>query len=135
MKTHIVVVLVSLVMTFPSLNGASRDAQWKEVEEAMNQGRPRTALEKLTPIVDSSVSERAWAEATRAITQRVVLESEIEGGRPEEKILRMQQEIERASGEIVPLLRAVHAHWYWQYFKQNRWRFIQRTATGEPPGS
>ena len=24
------------------------------------------------------------------------------------------------------------AHWYWQYFLQNRYRFMQRTATAEP---
>ena len=29
---------------------------------------------------------------------------------------------------------AILAHWYWQYFQQNRWRFMQRTATAAPPG-
>ena len=26
------------------------------------------------------------------------------------------------------------ANWYWDYFQQNRWRFMQRTQTAEPPG-
>ena len=26
------------------------------------------------------------------------------------------------------------AEWYWQYFQQNRWRFMQRTATGDAAG-
>ncbi len=26
------------------------------------------------------------------------------------------------------------AEWYWQYFQQNRWRFMQRTTTATPPG-
>src|SRR6185436_2952725 len=24
--------------------------------------------------------------------------------------------------------------WYWQYFQQNRWRFMQRTTTAKTPG-
>ena len=31
-------------------------------------------------------------------------------------------------------MNAILAHWYWHYFQQNRWRFMQRTATGVSPG-
>jgi hypothetical protein len=34
-----------------------------------------------------------------------------------------------------PVMEAVLGHWYWQYFQQNRWRFMQRTQTAEPPGA
>ena len=29
---------------------------------------------------------------------------------------------------------AILADWYWHYFQQNRWRFMQRMATSAPPG-
>ena len=32
------------------------------------------------------------------------------------------------------MLETLLAHWYWQYFQQNRWRFLQRTATAQAPG-
>ena len=35
---------------------------------------------------------------------------------------------------MVPLLDTLLADWYWHYFQQNRWRFMQRTATAEQPG-
>ena len=31
-------------------------------------------------------------------------------------------------------MEAILAHWYWQYFQQNRWRFLQRTQTAEGSG-
>ena len=33
------------------------------------------------------------------------------------------------------MLTAIQANWYWNYFQQNRWRFMQRTATAAPPGN
>ena len=30
-------------------------------------------------------------------------------------------------------MEAILANWYWHYFQQNRWRFIQRTRTGAAP--
>jgi hypothetical protein len=134
MNTRIHLVLAFLTAACSCLHAASRDAQWIEVDDATARGLPRTAIDKLEPILESALREQAWGEATRAITRRITLEAQIEGGRPDEQIVRMQREIDRAPEPIVPLLQTIQAHWYWQYFQQNRWRFMQRTATHEPPG-
>ena len=47
----------------------------------------------------------------------------------------MQAAIATAPAEMHPVMNAILAHWYWHYFQQNRWRFVQRTATGEAPGN
>jgi hypothetical protein len=134
MNTHIAWFLASLIMTLSPLSGASRDAQWKEVDHAIAQGLPRTALEKLDPIVADAINARAWGEAAKAVATRVTLQARIEGSRAEEHIVRMEDEMARAPVEIVPLLKTLQAHWYWQYFQQNHWRIMQRTATEEAPG-
>ncbi|MBY0513968.1 MAG: hypothetical protein K2P78_08670, partial [Gemmataceae bacterium] len=59
----------------------------------------------------------------------------IQGNRPEEKITRLKAAIATAPAEMHPPLHAVLAHWYWHYFQQNRWRFVQRTQAGEASGS
>jgi hypothetical protein len=119
-----------------SLTGiaASRDAQWKEVDEAIRKGLPKTAIEKLEPIIQGALKDKAWGEATKAIARRIVLEGNIQGNKPEEKITRMEAEIAKAPKEIVPLLDTILANWYWHYFQQNRWRFMQRTQTAQAPG-
>ena len=108
--------------------------QWEEVEEATKKGLPKTAIEKLEPLIDRALKEKAYPEAIRAIAQRINLRGAIEGNKPEEKIVRMEAEIAKAPQEMAPMMNAVLANWYWQYFQRNRWRFTQRTRTAEAPG-
>ena len=56
----------------------------------------------------------------------------MQGSKPEEKITLLQDELGKVPVEAKPLLETVLGHWYWQYFRQNRYRFMQRTATAEP---
>ncbi|MBO94967.1 MAG: hypothetical protein CMI32_08755 [Opitutales bacterium] len=107
--------------------------QWEEVEEATKKGLPKTAIEKLDPLIERALKEKNQAVAIRAIAQKINLEGAIQGNKPEEKITRMEAEMAKAPKEIVPMMNAVLANWYLQYFQRNRWRFTQRTRTAEAP--
>ncbi len=111
-----------------------RDAQWRKVEESAGKGLPKTAIEQLEPIIADALADHAYAEAIKAIARKIVLEGSIQGNKPEEKVLRMQAELEKAPAEMKPAMEAILAHWYWRYFQQNRWRFMQRTQTAEASG-
>src|SRR5262249_46569959 len=52
----------------------------------------------------------------------------------EERIVRLQAEVEKAPAPMRPAMEAILAHWYWAYYQQNRWRFLQRTETAAAPG-
>src|SRR3989475_9899609 len=134
MKRVLGVVLVTMVVNCSLSFAASRETQWKEVEEAVKKGLPKTAIEKLEPIIQGALKDKAWGEATKAIARRIVLEGNIQGNKPEEKITRLETEIGNAPKEIVPLLDTILANWYWHYFQQNRWRFMRRTQSAQPPG-
>src|SRR6266480_3937532 len=114
---------------------SSRDAQWKEVEEAVIKGLPKTAIEKLEPIIQGALKDKAWGEATKAIARRIVLEGNIQGNKPEEKIARLEAEIAKAPKEIAPLLDTLKPNGNWHYFQNNRWRFMQRTQSAQAPGN
>lgn len=126
---------VVLMVAANSAAQPPRSAQWKKVDEAMNKGLPKTAIKELEPIIASAMREKAYPEAIKAIAKKIALEGNIEGNKPEEKVTRMQAAIATAPAEMHPVMNAVLAHWYWHYFQQNRWRFTQRTATGEAPGT
>ena len=119
-------VVLSTLLTVMNLSlvAGPRDGQWKKVENAMNQGLPKTAITNLEPIIESALKDKAYAEATKAICRKIALEGAIQGNKPEEKITRLQAEIVKAPKEMVPVLETVLAHWYWQYFQQNNWRFM-----------
>ncbi len=107
--------------------------QWQVVTDAINNGLPKTAIKELQPIITRAMSEKAYPEAIKAIALKLSLEGSIEGNKPEEKIRRMEAEIASAPAEMKPAMQAVLANWYWHYFQQNRWRFLQRTQTDAPP--
>jgi uncharacterized protein YfaS (alpha-2-macroglobulin family) len=117
------------------LQAGVRDAQWKKVDEAINQGLPKSAIEALEPIIQGATKDKAWGEVAKAVCRKIVLEANIQGNKPEEKITRLQAEIAKAPGELKPVYHAIQATWYWHYFIQNRWRFMQRTATAAEPGN
>jgi len=117
-----------------SLWGGGRDAEWKKVDEAVQKGLPKTAITNLEGILQGAMKERAYPEAVKALGRKIALEGTIQGNKPEERITRLEAEIARAPAEMVPVLDTLLAHWYWQYFQQNRWRFMQRTATAQAPG-
>lgn len=112
-----------------------RDDLWSQVDEAIDRGLPQTAIAVLDQIIPGALQDQAHAEATKAICLKIALEGRIQGGKAEEMIVLLQTEIAEAPDPMKPVMEAVLAHWYWQYFRQNRWRFIQRTQTAEPPGA
>jgi hypothetical protein len=127
------IVFLTLLLAAPVFAGP-RDAQWAKVQEAINKGLPKTAIEELDPIIKGALADKAYGEAVKAIGRRIALEGNIQGNKPEEKITRMQAEIAKAPPEIVPILKTLLGNWYWHYFQHNRWRFMRRTATAEAPG-
>ncbi len=48
---------------------AARDAQWKQVDDARNQGLPKSAIAALEPIIQGAIQDRAWAEAVKAVAR------------------------------------------------------------------
>ncbi len=134
MKIRTNLVLAILLFPITLFAAGGRDAMWKEVEDAANKGLPKTAIEKLAPIVDASMKEKAWPEAIKAIATRINYEGMVQGGKPEEKIFRMEAEMAKAPKEMLPVMEAILADWYWQYFQQNRYRLMQRTQTAAAPG-
>ena len=111
-----------------------RPAAWKAVDAATQQGLPKTAIKRLEPIIEATLAEKAYAEAIKAISTKIALEGTIEGNRPEEKITRMRKAIETSPNEMKPVMEAILANWFWHYFQQNRWQFLERTQTEATPG-
>ncbi|HEY2909721.1 MAG TPA: MG2 domain-containing protein, partial [Gemmataceae bacterium] len=112
-----------------------RPEQWKKVDDAVRKGLPKTAIKELEPIIASALKEKAYPEAIKAICKKIVLEGNIQGNKPEEKITRMQAAIAAAPVEMHPVMYAVLGHWYWHYYQQNRWRIVQRSRAGEASGN
>lgn len=111
-----------------------RDEEWKRVSQQLKGSLPQSALETLQKIETAARQEKAWAEVAKAVGFRVLAETQIQGGHPEEKIRRFEKELTTAPAEILPVLQTLQATAYWEYFVQNRWRILERTRTNGKPG-
>ena len=135
MRTLSATLLLSAVLISPQIAPAAEkgdtkwDAQWTKVDEAVQKGLPKTAIEHLQPILDGAMAQKNYPVAIKAIGRKIALEGAIQGNKPEEKITRLEAEIAKAPAPMQPMLEVIQADWYWQYFQHNRWRFMQRTAT------
>jgi uncharacterized protein YfaS (alpha-2-macroglobulin family) len=140
MKTVSAIVFLSAALIAAAIAPAAEkvdakwDAQWQKVDEAVQQGLPKTAIERLQPILDGAIAAKNYPLAIKAIGRKIALEGAIQGNKPEEKIIRLDAEIAKAPAAMQPLLEVIQADWYWQYFQHNRWRFLQRSATAAAPG-
>ena len=112
----------------------SRESLWNQVEDLIDQGLPQSAIAVLEDIIPGALGDQAYAEAIKAICLKITLEGEIQGGKTEEMIIRLEDEIAEIPEPMKPIMETVLAHWYSLYFRQNRSRFIERTQTAEPPG-
>ena len=52
--------------------GGPRAEAWKRVQQALDEGKPKTAAEALAGVEQAAVAEKGWAEAARAIATRVL---------------------------------------------------------------
>jgi len=127
-----------LVMTPPGRSAEppapnrAREGEWVTVQRALDEGKPKSALQALAGIEQAAIAAEAWDEAARAIATKVTAET---GDRPPddpERLVRLEAALQQAPAEVKPVLEAILANWTWSFFQNNQWRFAQRTggATG-----
>src|SRR5712671_7031263 len=88
-------------------SAADRGARWKEVDDAIKKGLPKSAIAALEPIIKEALAEKAYPEAIKAIARKIVLEGNIQGNKPEERITRLQAVIATAPKETAPILDTI----------------------------
>ncbi len=133
MKSRLLLPLLLLFAMFNLPVHSSSDV-WKPVDEALSEGLPRTAIKQLHTITETALATGDYGTATRAIARRIRIESEIEGDNPAERVRLVDAAINEAPGQIRPLLRTLRAWWVWNFYQQNQYRIIGRTATERAPG-
>ncbi|MEN6575688.1 MAG: alpha-2-macroglobulin family protein [Phycisphaerales bacterium] len=133
-RVRILIVAALIGVLACAATAGERDDLWNQVDKAIDSGLPKTAIDLLEQIIPGALEDEAWAEATKAIGLQIVYEDWIQGRNLETAITRLEAEIATAPEAMKPVMEAILAHWFWQYFELNRYRFVQRTASGEASG-
>ena len=133
MRIRIKLVFAFLIISFLpiTLFGESFEKMWLGVNRAKQEGLPQTAVKELESIYQKAIEEKNHVEEIKAICYKIIFEGLIQGNLPEEKIIRFEKAIETSNNKIKPMLKAILARWYLNFYERNRFRFINRSRTSE----
>ena len=96
-------VLFLIIIPF-TLFAESYEEMWKKFYEARNKRLPQTAIKELIPIYEKAIKENEPKQAVKALTEKITLESEIQGGSLYESIINLEKAIETSDKSIQPML-------------------------------
>ena len=93
---------------------------------------PKSALAEVDKLDAKAHAEKNAAVQVRAALYRMTFQSVIEENAIVGIINGLRQDIQQAEYPAKPVLQSLLADMYWQYYRQNRWQFGQRTRQEKP---
>ncbi len=102
-------------------------AAWQAIQEAINQGLPKTAMEEIEKQLPGAIQRQDNGLIVRLLATRATLDGQLEGRGEVHRIVKLQADLETAPESTQPILRAILANWFWSYYSQNQWRFQDRS--------
>jgi len=106
-KQILTIVVVGLAVNVSA--AGPRDNLWDQVDDAIKSGLLRTAISILDQIIPGALQDQAHAEATKAICLKIALEGQIQGGKAEEMIVLLEDEIAEAPEPMKPVMETILA--------------------------
>jgi uncharacterized protein YfaS (alpha-2-macroglobulin family) len=107
------------------------EEQWKEVDKAVDEGLPKTALEMVEKIYARAKAENNQPQIVKAIAYRVALLSVTDEEDEVVLIRDMEKEIAAAQQPVKAVLTSMLGDLYWSYYQMNRWRINARTESAD----
>ena len=103
---------------------------WEKVEQALEEQKPKSAVKALAGVEQAAIADKAWAEAARAIATRVLAETGDWSEDDSTRVIALVAAIAEAPPQTQGVLEVIRANWTWDYYRQNEWRYRERTQGG-----
>lgn len=105
------------------------ETAWKKVENAFNQGKPKTAIEEIDKIYKQAKAGKNEAQLVKALISKSQALQMTEEDSWLKNIKVFEQEIKTAGEPAKQILYSITAGLYQSYFERERWKIYNRTAT------
>jgi len=102
---------------------------WEKVENLNNKGLPQSAMEIVDEIYAKATKDHNTPQIVKAIIYKLSLKSQFEENFLKSAIQDVQAEIKNAGFPENALLNSVLASLYWEFYENNRYKFLDRSAT------
>jgi len=107
------------------------DAQWKQVQNHENEGKPKSAVKVVEEIYTLAANSNNAPQILKTLLYRSKYALTLEENAELSIVDDFKKEIAKANQPSKSLLQSALAEMYWQYFNANRYRFINRSETQE----
>jgi uncharacterized protein YfaS (alpha-2-macroglobulin family) len=105
------------------------DKAWKEVAEHESKGLPESALKVVNEIEKEAKARNNSGQLIKAYIHQLKFTDVKEENAFIKNLNRLRKEADEASFPAKPLLHSMVGEMYWQYYQQNRYKFMNRSET------
>lgn len=104
------------------------EEDWKKVNDFVQKGLPKSALEIVEEIYTKAKKENNPAQFVKAVIHKLKFQSQAQEDAFAQSIEQLQTELKQAKFPVKPVLHSMLAEMYFQYYQQNQYRFHDRTS-------
>ncbi|MDQ6757822.1 MAG: MG2 domain-containing protein [Bacteroidota bacterium] len=109
--------------------GNNYDARWKQVEQFVNKGLTKSALDEVTKIYEVAKKDHNDTQIIKALLYQVTLNRNIQEDANVKSITGIEKEVVLSKEPAKSILCSILAEMYWNFFQQNRYKLYNRTKT------
>lgn len=109
--------------------GDTYKKEWTKVDSLEQSGLTKSALEAVKKIYAKAKQDNNSPQLVKALIVKTKFQSYIEENAFVNSINELQAEAAEATYPLKPVLHSIIADLYWQYYRNNRWKFQNRTET------
>ena len=109
--------------------------EWEKVDSLDRAKLPKLALEEVLKIYAKAKHDDNSPQIIKAIIHRMKYKMQVNEDGLLESIGELENEIPDAKFPVKPFLQSMLAECYWNYYLQNRYKFLDRSTTIDAPGN
>lgn len=111
---------------FPSDNDYSKE--WKTIDSLENKRLPKSQLEVIDKIEAHAKKHDHHGHVIRCFIQRMKISARMDEESFIKSIMMLRDEASKAKAPLKNMIHSLAAESYWKYYKENRYKFTNRTA-------
>ncbi|MDT3694808.1 MAG: alpha-2-macroglobulin family protein [Ignavibacterium sp.] len=105
------------------------NSSWEKADSLERSGLTRSALKVVEEIFASAKKEKQYPQYIKAVLFKLKFANYVEENSHIKIVNEVKKEIQESSFPSNAILKSILADMFWEYYKNNRYKFLQRTET------
>ncbi|MDR3226849.1 MAG: carboxypeptidase-like regulatory domain-containing protein, partial [Prevotellaceae bacterium] len=127
-------ILAILILTFVCANlvKAQNNNEWIEIDTLFADGLYKSAIEKINIKYAESLKNGDDVQFMKSIIYRLACQKYLEENVTEATVNALRSDLKKTQSDVAQaLINSLLGEAFWNYYKQNRWKFLNRTDVND----